>query len=109
MSSARISASFSLPKLVRSPHNKSTSAWLEISLNSSRWGGLSPAGTWRSPIAAARIGRSLPILLLKIADRVGEAPLVDVDCIIARGEDTAAADLLARALHPRLVAKALEQ
>src|ERR1043165_4384295 len=58
--------------------------------------------------------RSLPlplvaILLFEIADGVGEAPLIDVDRIVARREDATAADLAARSLHIRLVVQPLEQ
>src|SRR5690242_16320099 len=110
MSSARISASRVLPKLVRSPHRTSTSALPEISVNSSRYGATLSSITCRSPIAATR---SLPsvagILLFEIADRVGETPFVDVDRIITRGEDAAAADLLARSFHVGLVVQPLEQ
>src|SRR5438270_9834033 len=111
MSSARISASVVFPKVVRSPHSTSTSALLEISVNSSRYGVTLSSLTWRSPIAATR---SLPsvlvaILLFKIADRVGEAPLIDVDRIVARGEDPAAAHSSAGPFHLRLVMQPLEQ
>src|SRR3954454_19071412 len=92
MSSARISASLVLPKLVRSPHSTRTSAAPEISVNSSRYGATLSSITWRSPIAATL---SLPsvlvaILLFKVADGVREAPLVHVDTIITRGEDAPA-------------------
>src|SRR3954451_7748690 len=111
MSSARISASRVLPKLVRSPHSTRTSALAEISVNSSRSGVTLSSITWRSPIAATR---SLPsvlvaILLFEIADGVGEAPLVHVDRIVARGEDAAAAHPPARPLHFRLIMQPLEQ
>src|SRR3954452_22259138 len=100
MSSARISASRVLPKLVRSPHSRRTSALAEISVNSSRYGATLSSITWRSPIAATR---SLPplfaILFFEISDRVREAPLLDVDRIIAGAENPAAAHLLARPLH----------
>src|SRR4051795_4146656 len=105
MSSARISASVVLPKFVRSPQSTRTSALLEISVNSSRYGVTLSSITWRSPIAATR---SLPsvlvaILLFKIADGVRKTPLVHVDRIIARREDAAAAHSPARPLHFRLV------
>src|SRR3954453_24064900 len=66
--------------------------------------------TWRSPIAATL---SLPspadILLFKVADRLGEAPLLDVDGIITRRKDAAPADLLPGTLHVILVAEPLDQ
>src|SRR3954454_14210551 len=110
MSSARISASLVLPKLVRSPHSTSTSAELEISVNSSRYGATLSSITWRSPIAATRSFPSLGgILLFEISDRFGEAPLVNIHRIVARREDAAAANLLARAFHVGLVAQPFEQ
>src|SRR5437764_10792069 len=111
MSSARISASVVLPKLVRSPHSTKTSALAEISVNRSRYGATLSSITWRSPIAATR---SLPsvlvaILLFEVTDRVGKAPLIDVDRIITRGEDTAAAHPPAGPFDVLLIAKPLEQ
>src|SRR5438270_1791222 len=111
MSSARISASVVFPKLVRSPHSTSTSALLEISVNSSRYGVTLSSLTWRSPIAATR---SLPsvlvvILLFEVADGIGEAPLINVDRIVAWREYPAAAHSPARPFHLRLVMQALEQ
>src|SRR3954466_16014129 len=111
MSSARISASVVLPKFVRSPQSTRTSALLEISVNSSRYGATLSSCTWRSPIAATRSLPSVPvaILLFKIADRVGEAPLLDVHRIVARGKDAPAADAPARPLDVLLVVQPLEQ
>src|SRR5438270_6183078 len=60
-------------------------------------------------MAATRIGRSLAILFFEIPDRVGKAPLVDVDGIVAGREDAAAADLLAWSLYVILVAQPFEQ
>src|SRR5437764_4803644 len=110
MSSARISASLVLPKLVRSPHSTSTSAELEISANISRYGATLSSCTWRSPIAATRsLPFSLTILLFEISYCFGKAPLLDVHCVIAGRKNASAADLLARTLHVRLVAQPLEQ
>src|SRR5690242_1689811 len=97
MSSAKISASLVLPKLVRSPHSTSTSAVEEISANMSRYGATLFSCTWRSPIAATRILPSslAGILLFEISYRVREAPLIDVDRIVAGREDAAATNLLA--------------
>src|SRR5690349_18452846 len=61
-------------------------------------------------MAATRSSPSVfSILLFKIPDGFGEAPLIDVDRIIARTEDASAADLLARRLHRRLVAQPSEE
>src|SRR4051794_5711784 len=66
--------------------------------------------TWRSPIAATRsFPLSLAILLFEIADRFGKSPLLDVDRIVARREDAAAADLLAGPLDVALVLEPLQQ
>src|SRR3982751_3528165 len=110
MSSARICASLVLPKLVRSPHSRSTSAWFEISANISRYGATLSSCTCRSPIAATRSGLSLvAILLFEIADGFRETPFLDVDRIIARRKDAPSANLLSRSLHASLVAQPLEK
>src|SRR5205085_10063085 len=111
MSSARISASVVFPKLVRSPHSSRTSAFADTSPNSSRYGLVSFSWTWRSPMAATRSLRSVctVILLFEIADGLRKAPLIDIDRIVARAEDAAAADLLARAFHRSLVAQPLQK
>src|SRR5690348_7951657 len=111
ISSARISASFVFPKLVRSPHSTRTSAALEISVNSSRYGATMSSITWRSPMAAMRnLGSVVSgILLFEVADRVGKSPLIDVDRIIARAEDPAAAHLFPRSLNVCLVMETFEK
>ena len=111
MSSARISASVVLPKLVRSPHSTQH------------------VGVSRDFGEQLAIGRDAVLLHVKVADRrhphlavvtcailffeiaygFGKAPLLDVDRIVARREDAAAADLLARPLDVILVAQPLEQ
>src|SRR5438067_6079317 len=63
------------------------------------------AATRSLPLAASVAA----ILLFEIADGIGEAPLVDVHRIVARGEDAAAAHSSARPFHFCLVMQPLEQ
>src|SRR5687768_12963463 len=117
-SSARISASRVLPKLVRSPHKASTSASCAISANISRKRCSLASVTWRSPIAASVIGPPLaagssrvPFMLLfdSLADDVSEAPFRDIDDIVARGQQPAAADPRLRGGHLCLGVEPLHQ
>src|SRR4051812_32153448 len=101
-SSARISASVSLPKLVRSPHRATTSAASDISSNIARYRPWLVSLTWRSPIAARVIGRpcaggvsvvGFMLLVHSLADDVRETPFGDVDDIVRRADQPASADL----------------
>src|SRR3954469_3506959 len=98
-SSTSFSASAILPKLVRSPHKARTSASSEIRANMSANRPSQVSLTWRSPIAARMIGAALmvfgPFMLLvhALADDIGEAPFGDVDDIVGRADQPAAADL----------------
>src|SRR5947207_1032742 len=95
-----------------------TSARADISANKSWYGRWPVSPTCRSPMAARRRRRSpgsgrsverLMALLQALADDVGEAPLGDVDEVVAWAEHAPAADLHLRRRHRHVGAEPIDQ